>query len=71
MNDGKFYYLHSTAFEYCVQNVLGIEKTDDMIQYEKIMSEMRIDIFDCAVFASVRLIENLEKTTTASDWLNG
>lgn len=71
VNDGKFYYLHSTAFEYCVQNVLGIEKTDDMIQYEKIMSEMRIDIFDCAVFASVRLIENLEKTTTASDWLNG
>src|SRR5690606_30291379 len=26
---GKFYYLHSEAFEYCVQNVRGIEMVDD------------------------------------------
>lgn len=71
VNDGLFYYLHSTAFEYCVQNVLGIEKTDDMIQYEKIMPELRIDIFDCTVFSAVRLIENMEKSSTANDWLHG
>jgi phage terminase large subunit-like protein len=67
--DGKFYYLHSQAFEYCVQNVRGIEKTDDMILYEKAMEEMRIDIFDAAVFAAVRMLENMERSSTANQWL--
>jgi len=70
VKDGNFYYLHSQAFEYCVQNVHAIEKTDDMIQFEKIMPEQRIDIFDASVFAAVQMLENLSKASEASSWLN-
>ncbi|MFA0816016.1 MAG: terminase large subunit [Anaerofustis sp.] len=72
--DGNLYYLHSDAYEYCVQNVRAIEKTDDMIQYEKVDGDggvMRIDIFDASVFASVRMIKDAQKSKSASKWLNG
>lgn len=66
---GKLYYLHSGAYEYCLENVHGVEKTDDMIQYEKVMPNMRIDLFDADVFATCRLIGNLERSNRASKWL--
>lgn len=68
MKNGNFYYLHSEAFEYCVSNVLAIEKTDDMVQYDKIQPEHRIDIFDCTVFAANALLENMEKSDLARKW---
>jgi phage terminase large subunit-like protein len=69
--DGNFYYLHSQAFEYCVLNVSAVEKTDDMIQYDKILPEQRIDIFDASVFSAIRMLENIEKASNASQWLKG
>lgn len=68
VKDGKFYYLHSDAYEYCVSNVAAVEKTDDAVKYDKIQPEQRIDLFDASVFACVKFLNQAEKDKQAAGW---
>ena len=66
--DGRLYYLHSDAYEYCVSNVAAVEKTDDAVQYEKIEPTLRIDLFDASVFACIRAIDAESRNKKARSW---
>ena len=66
--DGRLYYMHSSAYEYCVSNIHGIEKVDDMIQYQKVSEESRIDLFDASVFACVQMLFNMRRKSKAESW---
>lgn len=68
VKNGRFYYLHSDAYEYCVSNVSAIEKTDDMVAYRKIEDEYRIDLFDASVFACVKFLSQAEKEKQYENW---
>ena len=68
VKDGKFYYLHSDAYEYCVSNVAAVEKTDDAVKYDKIQPEQRIDLFDASVFACIKFLNQAEKDKQAAGW---
>ena len=67
---GALYYLGAEPYEYCVGNVSAIEKTDDMVQYDKILRTRRIDVFDADVFATIRMLEDMGKMT-AKEWFDG
>ena len=69
--DGKLYYLHSGAYEYCVGNVKANEGVDDAVQYEKIMEHTKIDLFDASVFATIRMLKDSEKRKKAREWFGG
>lgn len=66
--DGRLYYLHSDAYEYCISNVAAVEKTDDAVQYEKIEPTQRIDLFDASVFACIRAIDAESRNKKARSW---
>lgn len=60
MLNSKLYYFGAEPFEYCVGNVFALEGKDDIVDYSKLQPNHRIDVFDAAVFAAVRLIEDTE-----------
>lgn len=65
---GTLYYMHAEPMEYCVQNVAGVEKADDMVQYQKIEPNLRIDVFDCAVFAACAYLNDLSESSKGAGW---
>lgn len=65
---GTLYYMHAEPFEYCVQNVRGTEKADDMVMYDKLAPNLRIDVFDCAVFAACTYLEDLDRGSRGAGW---
>lgn len=65
---GCLYYCHAEPFAYCVQNVRGQEKQDDVVVYDKISPTSRIDVFDAAVFATIRMLIDTGKAADAAAW---
>lgn len=67
---GCLYYLHAEPFEYCVSNVRGQEKQDDVVVYDKITPTSRIDVFDAAVFGTVRMLIDTERSSAEVKWFS-
>lgn len=67
---GKFYYLHSAAYEYCISNVKAIEDSDEFVRFQKVMPTQRIDLFDASVIAGKQLLINGEKSQSAAAFLD-
>ena len=68
---GCLYYYHAEPYEYCVSNVKGREKQDDVVVYEKISETSRIDLFDASVFATVRMLADESRLKSAAAWFGG
>lgn len=57
----RFYFLHNSAFKYCISNVKAVEDTHKMIKFEKVKYEYKIDYFDVGVIACKQHLINKEK----------
>ena len=66
---GKYYYLHNKAHEYCIGNVKAVEDSDDFVRFEKVLPTMRIDLFDADVIATKQMLIDKEKSEAAKEWL--
>lgn len=64
---GCLYYCHAEPFLYCVGNVKAT-KDDEIVIYEKIEDNKRIDVFDASVFSAIRFLIDTEKVTNAAAW---
>lgn len=65
---GCLYYCHAEPFSYCVQNVRGQEKQDDVVVYDKVSHNARIDVFDASVFATIRMLIDTGKAADLAAW---
>lgn len=65
---GCLYYCHAEPFSYCVQNVRGQEKQDDVVVYDKVSPNARIDVFDASVFATIQMLIDTGKAADLAAW---
>ncbi len=68
---GCLYYFSAEPYEYCVSNVHAVEGVDDVIKYDKISPERRIDVFDCSVFAVTQMLLDSGNAAAAAKWFGG
>ena len=64
---GTLYYLHAEPVEYCAGNVRAAER-GSVVHFEKIAENLRIDVFDAAVFACSAYLDELEKSQKVRNW---
>ncbi len=69
ITQGRFYYAHNRAFEYCIGNVKAIEDSDDFVKYQKVSEKQRIDLFDADVIAVKQMLIDSERSKAARQWL--
>ncbi len=69
--EGKFYYLHNRAYEYCIENVKATEDSDDFVRFEKIEKHHRIDLFDADVIACKQMLSDKGKNQEGAGWFDG
>ena len=53
-----------------MSNVRGQEKQDDVVVYDKISPTSRIDVFDAAVFGTVRMLIDTERSSADVKWFS-
>ena len=66
---GTVYYCHAEPIEYCASNVRAVER-GSVVHFEKIAPELRIDVFDAAVFAATAWLNDLERLQKTSGWFD-
>lgn len=68
IKDKKFYYMHSKAFEYCINNVKAVEDSEEKVRFSKVADLRRIDLFDATVMACKEMILVKDKISKLEDW---
>lgn len=59
----QFYYLHSEAYEYNVENVKAMEDPEERVRFEKTSETQKIDYFDAGVAAVCTYLDEKESDT--------
>lgn len=67
----QFYYLHSEAYEYNVENVKAMEDPEERVRFEKTNENQKIDMFDASVAAACTYLDDLENSEISlDDWFD-